>query len=143
VAGGSRPTNFRVTRTANASTPPASPATTRAEDKTCTRPDSGTRHCHRKRRYGTGADEFHALVAPQAVCAICGKEAPEHVDHSHDTGHVRGILCFDCNGGLGQLTGSAESLIAVAAYVARFASGVRELDASARTRAGELRVLPV
>jgi hypothetical protein len=83
------------------------------------------------------------LVAPQAVCAICGKEAPEHVDHSHDTGHVRGILCFDCNGGLGQLTGSAESLIAVAAYVARFASGVRELDASARTRAGELRVLPV
>jgi len=51
----------------------------------------GRRHYHLKHRYGIGADDFDALVVQQGgVCAICGREAPEHVDHSHDTGAVRG-----------------------------------------------------
>ena len=63
----------------------------------------GGRHYHLKRRYGIGAAEFDELVRDQhGVCAICGRENPEHVDHDHETGKVRGILCFNCNGGLGQ-----------------------------------------
>jgi len=63
----------------------------------------GTRCYHLKRRYGIGADEFDELVVRQGgVCAICGQPDPEHLDHDHETGAVRGVLCFNCNGGLGQ-----------------------------------------
>lgn len=63
----------------------------------------GSRHYHSKRRYGIGADEVDALIAEQGgVCAICGVAEPAHVDHDHLTGTVRGVLCFNCNGGLGQ-----------------------------------------
>jgi hypothetical protein len=62
----------------------------------------GTRHYHLKRRYGIGADEFDELVVRQGgVCAICGRPDPEHLDHDHETGAVRGVLCFNCNGGSG------------------------------------------
>jgi hypothetical protein len=78
----------------------------------------GTRHYHLRRRYGIGADEFDELVRLQGgVCAICGRPDPEHVDHDHETGDVRGILCFNCNGGLGQFRDSIDSLHAAAAYV--------------------------
>ncbi|MFI7540575.1 endonuclease VII domain-containing protein [Actinoplanes sp. NPDC049599] len=63
----------------------------------------GTRQYHLRRRYGIGQAEFDELLAEQGgVCAICGAPDPQHVDHDHRTGWVRGILCFNCNGGLGQ-----------------------------------------
>ncbi|MGH3646200.1 MAG: endonuclease domain-containing protein [Micromonosporaceae bacterium] len=62
-----------------------------------------TRNYHLKRRYGIGVEEFAQLLAGQGgVCAICGAQDPEHVDHDHVYGNVRGILCFNCNGDLGQ-----------------------------------------
>jgi Recombination endonuclease VII len=71
----------------------------------------GSRHYHLKRRYGIGAADFDELVRRQgAICAICGRENPEHVDHDHDSGKVRGILCFNCNGGLGQFSDNTERL---------------------------------
>jgi Recombination endonuclease VII. len=63
----------------------------------------GFREYHLRHRYGIGQKEFDALLASQGgVCAICGAQNPEHVDHDHVFGNVRGILCFNCNGGLGQ-----------------------------------------
>ncbi len=93
-----------------------------------------------KQRYGIGADEFDGLVRLQGgVCAICGRPDPEHVDHSHETGEVRGILCFNCNGGLGQFRDSIDALIAAAAYLdARLPEAI-ELRALAVARAAGLR----
>jgi hypothetical protein len=63
----------------------------------------GSREYHLRRRYGIGQAEFDELLGEQGgVCAICGAPDPQHVDHDHRTGRVRGILCFNCNGGLGQ-----------------------------------------
>jgi hypothetical protein len=38
------------------------------------------------------------------------------VDHNHNTGKVRGILCMDCNTSLGKLKESTKKILALAAY---------------------------
>lgn len=104
----------------------------------------GSRHYQLMRRYGIGADDFDRMLAEQGgVCAICGREGPEHVDHSHDTGEVRGILCFNCNGGLGQFRDSADTLRAAAEYLDARDPDVRELLVCAAQRAAGLREVPV
>jgi hypothetical protein len=78
----------------------------------------GSRHYHLKRRYGIGAAEVDELIRLQAgVCPICARENPEHVDHDHKSGKVRGILCFNCNGGLGQFSDNTERLVNAIDYV--------------------------
>jgi hypothetical protein len=100
----------------------------------------GTRHYHLKRRYGISVAEFDALVLEQdGICAICGASDPEHVDHSHDTGDVRGILCFNCNGGLGQFKDSTDALRNAARYLEQRDPELCELSQRAAARAGELR----
>ena len=65
-----------------------------------------TRHYHLKRRYGIGAAEVLDLLRGQGwLCSVCLRgltEQTAHVDHDHETGAVRAVLCFNCNGGLGQ-----------------------------------------
>ena len=78
----------------------------------------GTREYHLRRRYGVGQKEFDELLAEQGgVCAICGSADPQHLDHDHRTGWVRGILCFNCNGGLGQFRDSPERLARAITYL--------------------------
>ncbi|MGW5012423.1 endonuclease VII domain-containing protein [Micromonospora chalcea] len=78
----------------------------------------GNREYHLRRRYGVGEKEFQELLAEQGgVCAICRRPDPEHLDHDHRTGWVRGILCFNCNGGLGQFKDNAEVLARAITYL--------------------------
>lgn len=80
----------------------------------------GSRHYHLKRRYGIGAAEVDALIVAQGgVCPICGRPDPEQVDHDHVTGLVRGVLCFNCNGGLGQFRDDPDALSNAVGYLAR------------------------
>ena len=63
----------------------------------------GSRTYHLTRRYGITAEDADAMFEEQSgLCAICRMSPAEHVDHDHETGSVRQLLCFNCNGGLGQ-----------------------------------------
>jgi hypothetical protein len=78
----------------------------------------GTREYHLRRRYGIGQAEVAELLAQQGgKCAICGAPDPQHVDHDHRNGWVRGILCFNCNGGLGQFRDNPEFLASAIKYL--------------------------
>ena len=57
------------------------------------------------------------LEAQGGLCAICEEAPADHVDHDHETGAVRALLCFNCNGGLGQFRDDATVLRAAADYV--------------------------
>lgn len=50
------------------------------------------------------ADAIRTLMAEQGgVCAICRSPRHLQLDHDHDSGLVRGILCRDCNGAHGAI----------------------------------------
>lgn len=50
-------------------------------------------------------------------CGICDEAAPLHIDHSHVTGKVRGLLCFKCNVSLGHFRDSPHLLDKAAEYL--------------------------
>jgi hypothetical protein len=79
-----------------------------------------------RRVYGMTLDEYADMCVKQGgKCSICQK-VPEHkvksravlhVDHDHETGKVRGLLCTWCNMALGQLGDTAESVQRVLDYL--------------------------
>jgi Recombination endonuclease VII len=78
----------------------------------------GSRTYHLTRRYGISAAEADVMMLAQdGLCAICKSAPPVHVDHDHATGAVRALLCFNCNGGLGQFKDNPLALHAAAYYV--------------------------
>lgn len=50
-------------------------------------------------------------------CEICGLPGAKHVDHNHDTGEIRGLLCSTCNSGLGLFKDCAAILTVAANYL--------------------------
>ena len=62
---------------------------------------------NRRKKYGITSAEWDTLFTKQGKkCAICRADEPGgkfawHTDHCHDTKRVRGILCHNCNHGLG------------------------------------------
>lgn len=60
-----------------------------------------------KHRYGITLDDYNKLLEKQNnCCALCKRHKDEftrsmHVDHDHNTGKIRGILCGHCNSKLG------------------------------------------
>lgn len=86
----------------------------------------------RRRYYGITVEETEALLAEQGgKCPICGTSEPKgrgwHVDHCHETGAVRGILCGRCNMGLGCFSDDAERLALAVEYLRR---GVQDREGS-------------
>jgi len=69
-------------------------------------------------RYGVDvAYVDHQVQRQGGVCAICAAESPKHLDHDHATGLPRGVLCFSCNGALGQFDDDLRVLSLAASYL--------------------------
>lgn len=102
--------------------------------------DFDKRHPERKRKnrlkseYKMSQSDFDAMLMEQGGgCAICGakenvgdntrngtrKKPSLHVDHCHQSGAVRGILCSACNNAIGLMKDSPDLLRAAAEYLSR------------------------
>ena len=76
---------------------------------------------HLKKKYNITISQYDLMLESQSGrCAICHSETPGgrgcfHVDHDHDTGRVRGLLCSRCNQGIGLFLDS-ETIVLSALY---------------------------
>lgn len=107
-------------------------------DKTFGAPDGRRMYCGsectaigskldgRMAKYGLSREQYRTMYREQGgLCLICKK--PERtarnrllcVDHDHETGHVKGLLCSHCNRGLGLFGDDPRVLRLAADYVAR------------------------
>lgn len=89
-----------------------------------------TRENDLKRHFGINIEQYNEMLKNQnGVCAICGK--PETatnkgkiinlaVDHCHVSGKVRGLLCGNCNKGIGHLKDNPQTLRNAAEYLESF-----------------------
>ena len=82
---------------------------------------------HLRHTYSLSPADYRSMLEAQCgLCAICnqperttakGKPRRMSVDHCHDTGRVRGLLCNSCNRGLGNLGDSVENLRRATKYL--------------------------
>lgn len=83
-----------------------------------------------KNKYGITTDQFaEMLVSQRGRCAICGgveMSGPMNIDHCHETGRVRGLLCSKCNHLLGNARDDQEILNAAIVYLSKFESLVNQ-----------------
>lgn len=68
---------------------------------------------HGLKKLGLTPDDYDELFEKQGgVCAICNREDANGrrlaVDHCHETGKIRGLLCRKCNMGIGLLGDNAD-----------------------------------
>lgn len=76
--------------------------------------------------YGLTREAYDAMLLAQGNrCDICktvfgeGKVLGPHVDHDHETGAVRALLCFPCNAGGGNYNDDPVRLIQAARFFAK------------------------
>lgn len=108
----------------------------RAYDKVyCARPDIKKRRTAQMRKYreqgkcgatsGVTLDQKREMLHAQGFCAICScqmtlerhKINSAHIDHDHKTGKVRGLLCVNCNHGIGKFKDNPYFLESAASYL--------------------------
>jgi hypothetical protein len=85
------------------------------------------RESHLKRNFDIGTHEFNEMVAMQGNrCAICkqpetqmrdGKIKALAVDHDHETGWLRGLLCSACNTAIGKFNDDPRLMVSAINYI--------------------------
>lgn len=99
----------------------------------CGEPTDGSKLCPRHRRQARRRTWTTQGIDPDAAeevlenhdgtCDCCGADHPGgrggwHVDHDHETGEIRGVLCTACNTGIGLLGDDLGGLLQAVAYLA-------------------------
>ena len=97
------------------------------------------RERHLRRTFGISQADYDTLLDAQGGgCAICGKRPGKislNVDHDHETGEIRGLLCVGCNNALGQFHDDSRLLRRGIQYVAgALLSPVEELELTGMIR---------
>ena len=84
-----------------------------------------------KRFYKITIEDFEAMMeAQKGLCAICKTDKPGGrwnilcVDHDHETKQVRGLLCQNCNQGLGFFKDNVKSLASAIQYLSSSKGGI-------------------
>lgn len=93
----------------------------------CHAAKNGERNYRLRGKYGISNADYLAMVEAQGgLCAICempgienGHHQKLYIDHCHETGKVRGLLCHPCNVALGFMQDQPERLTAAADYLRR------------------------
>jgi hypothetical protein len=85
-----------------------------------------------QRTFGISLDDYNRLLALQGgVCAICSQPCKSGrelaVDHDHQTGQVRALLCMNCNRAIGWLQDRPELLMSATEYLLRFRNVLKGL----------------
>ena len=87
------------------------------------------RDWHLMRVYGITPDDYNALFLNQnGCCAICGIHQSElkkklGIDHNHETGEIRGLLCIRCNTAIGLMGESVERFKGAIKYILAWQGG--------------------
>lgn len=78
---------------------------------------------HKVKKYGLSEQDYKSLIEKHNnQCAICGLKQSDtwrllSIDHNHETNKVRGLLCSNCNLGLGYFKDNIELLKGAIEYV--------------------------
>lgn len=78
------------------------------------------RSAYLRRTYGITLDQYEAQAAAQdGRCAVCRRAEELLIDHCHDSGRRRELLCNDCNLALGHVRDDPAVLLALVGYLER------------------------
>jgi hypothetical protein len=83
------------------------------------------RNSYYRRRYGLTLSEYESLIKSRSTCELCGRKPDGrgkngkwlNLDHCHTDKKVRGLLCRECNVGLGMLRHDPKLLRKAAKYI--------------------------
>jgi hypothetical protein len=75
-------------------------------------------------KFGMTQEDYDSMIAAQGgTCAICRATSADsvgrrlHIDHNHQTGEVRGLLCGNCNLGIGKFGDNPDRMVKAVQYL--------------------------
>jgi len=83
----------------------------------------------KKYNYGISLEEIQARInAQDGLCKICMKRPAKEVDHNHETGQVRSILCGKCNRAIGLFDEDQMTLLSAVRYLRLWENTGKRVD---------------
>jgi hypothetical protein len=86
-----------------------------------------TKNYELKRKFNISLEDYNNLLQNQKFsCAICNKQKSDKlnrllaVDHCHITGKIRGLLCTNCNMGIGNFQDNLDLLKIAIKYLEKY-----------------------